>query len=110
MKPVIKIWCLPHDQKEEDYRKLHQAVVAAAIEADVGIKSQNDMVVLMPRDLMEYGLGQEIIIEIGFVELKHLGLIDSITKAVKILYPKAWVQGELLTRDKDGNLFLFRNR
>lgn len=94
MKPVIKIWCLPHDQTEDDYKKLHQAVVAAVVKANVGIKNQNDMVVLMPKDLMDYGLGEEIIVEIDCVGEDQCGMLSPVLDAVKSLYPKAHVQGK----------------
>lgn len=64
--PVIKVWCLPSGQTEDDLNRLHQAIVAAVVSIrELGLKDQNDMTCLFPPDLMKYGLGEEIIVEIG---------------------------------------------
>ena len=61
----IKVWCLPIDQSEEDLNSLHQAIVKSVVSvSETETKNENDMVCLFPADLMKYGLGQEIIIEI----------------------------------------------
>lgn len=98
MKPVIKVWCLPHDQSEEDYIKLHLAIVAAVISSNIGVNSQNDMIFLLPTDLMRKVLGEEILVEF---DLPHYhsecsDVLERVLDVVKGLYPKAYVQGRLL--------------
>ncbi len=66
MLPVIKVWCLPHGQDEAEYNQLHQKIVAAMVGiVELGLKSEADLCVLFPRDLMAYGLGAEIIVDIS---------------------------------------------
>lgn len=98
--PVIKVWCLPAGQDEAKLNLLHQAIVrvVTAIKA-LGLRDQNDMTCLFVPDLMSYGLGEEIIVEIGglFMKLERTpevrqSLAASVGKAVKKLYPEAKVE------------------
>ena len=51
---VIKVWCLPSDQSEDDLNRLHQAIVKAAVSVpELCLKGENDMVCLFPTDLMK---------------------------------------------------------
>ena len=62
--PVIKLWCLPL-LTEAKLRKLHQDIVRAVVSVtELGLKTQNDMTVLFPTDMMKYGLGEEVIVEV----------------------------------------------
>lgn len=94
---VIKVWCLP-TQKEEELRELHKAIVAAVVETNlIEVKNQNDMVVLFPSDLMKYGLGEEIIVEIGGLQRREgfsmsECLAERVGKAIQSSYPKARVE------------------
>lgn len=105
--PVIKAWCLPSGQTEEDLNVLHQSIVKAVVSvAELGIKSQNDITCLFPPDLMKYGLGEEIIIEVGGLYQKpertkkvRQRLARNIGEAVKELYPKARVECFITTFD-----------
>jgi len=64
--PVIKVWCLPSGQTKDDLNRLHKAIVAAVVSIrELGLQSENDMTCLFPPDLMKYGLGEEIIVEIS---------------------------------------------
>jgi len=106
MKPVIKVWCLPHEQSENDFVRLHRAIVGAVVSSKVnGVNGQDDMVVLMPTDLMKKGLGEEIIVEFDPANHSHakecLKALGAILDAIKRLYPKAYVQGKLLRPDAD---------
>lgn len=95
--PIIKVWCLPSGQKEDDLNRLHQAIVKAVTSVnELGLKDQNDMTCLFPPDLMKYGLGEEIIVEIGGLFQKperdqkvRYQLAENVGKAVSKLYPKA---------------------
>jgi len=95
--PVIKVWCLPSGQTEDDLNRLHQAIVKAVVSvSELGLKDQNDMTCLFPPDLMKYGLGEEIIIEIGGLFRKpertqeiRQRLAENVGRAVSGFYPKA---------------------
>jgi hypothetical protein len=64
-KLVIKVWCLPPDTSEEVLRHLHQDIVEAAVQIKaLNIKYESDMMTLFPSDMMEYGAGSEIYLEI----------------------------------------------
>jgi len=104
--PVIKVWCLPLGQSEESLNCLHQAIVTAAVSiVEIGLKDENGIICLFPSDLMEYGLGEEIVIEIGDLRRLRGRFYDNICKitvrdqfaeavgqAVKSLYPEARVE------------------
>jgi hypothetical protein len=63
--PTIKVWCLPADSNEEQLKKLHENLVKQmSYFKESGVESENDMLNLFPSDLMKYGLGSEIKIEI----------------------------------------------
>ena len=103
--PVIKVWCLPADQTEENLNRLHQAIVKAVISiSELGLKSEKEMTCLFVPDLMSYGLGEEIIIEIcGLYDKPERtdnvkqNLSESVGKSVKALYPNARVESFVST-------------
>jgi len=96
---VIKVWCLPN-AIEDKLNRLHKAIVGAVVPiSELGVKSENDMVCLFPADLMKYGLGQEIIVEIDGVPdvpRKNLTVREQLAgcvgKTVLALYPDARVE------------------
>ncbi|MDP3837105.1 MAG: hypothetical protein Q8Q67_03310 [bacterium] len=66
---------------------------------ELGLKSENEMTCLFVPDLMSYGLGEEVIVEIGGLydkpertEEVRQNLAESVGKSVKDLYPKARVE------------------
>ena len=62
--PVIKVWCLPQ-MTEEQLNKLHKNIVHAVVGiTELGLKDESDMTCLFPPDMMRYGLGEEIIVEV----------------------------------------------
>ncbi len=98
--PVIKVWCLPVGQDEVKLNFLHREIVKAvvAIKA-LGLRDQNDMTCLFVPDLMSYGLGEEIIVEIGGLFVKpertpeiRQALAASVGHAVSDFYPGAKVE------------------
>lgn len=98
-KPEVRISCLPL-QTEEEYQLLHRAVVAAMIQADIGVKSEDDMILLLPPDLMKKGLGQEVAIkyDLGNHEIgqgRRMIVNELVCTAVKCRYPLAHVQGRV---------------
>jgi len=98
--PVIKVWCLPADQTEEDLNRLHKSMVKAVTSvSELGLKTENDMTCLFVPDLMTYGLGGEIIVEISGLfeksertEEVRQRLAENVGKSVKRLYPKAKIE------------------
>ncbi len=105
---VIKLWCLPHDLPQERYRELHKAVVGAVVSVkELGLKDESDMVTLFPADLMIYGLGTEIVIEVTELwekpertdEVRNR-LSEKLVLAVKALFPDACVMCYITLFDK----------
>lgn len=103
--PVIKVWCLPKGQGEADLNRLHQAIVKAVVSvSELGLRDESDMTCLFPPDLMQYGLGEEIIVEISnlfekperTVEVLQR-LVTKVGEAVQTLYPKAMVECSVTT-------------
>lgn len=63
--PIIKVWCLPQ-LEEVELNGLHKDIVGAVTSVhEFGFKDENDMTCLFPSDMMKYGLGSEIIVEIS---------------------------------------------
>jgi len=84
---------------EEELKKLHKNIVATVTEVDrLGLKDENDMVCLFPADWMEYGLGNEIIIEVTLPESPEYGvfvqnmLASNLANAVYGMFPEASVE------------------
>ena len=97
--PVIKVWCLPQ-MTEEQMNKLHKNIVQAVVGiTELGLKDESDMTCLFPPDMMSYGLGEEIAIEVtGLFEgpgrTKTVGerLASALGETVCTIFPKAHVQ------------------
>ena len=95
--PVIKVWCLP--KIPEDWlRKLHKDIVYAVTNVkELGLSNENDMTCLF--DMMSYGLGEEIIIEVTGLFKKpertdevRLRLATELGRAVDAMFPNALVE------------------
>lgn len=88
--PVIKVWCLPKTE-EVELNLLHQSIVCAVINIEeIGVKDEKDITCLFPPDMMSYGLGSEIIVEVTGLnerpertEIVRQRLAESIGQAVK---------------------------
>ncbi len=94
---IIKVWCLPKES-EEELRRLHQSIVGAVLEdvPELGLKTERDMTVLFPADMMEYGLGTEIVVEASGLPSKFEPrvrdrLAEVLGRALKAQYPSAKV-------------------
>ena len=62
--PTIKVFCLPVLEQNE-LKSLHQNIVKVMSGFPrTGVRGEEDLLVLFPPDLMAYGLGQEIKVEI----------------------------------------------
>ena len=103
---VIKVWCLPSDQSEDDLNRLHQAIVKAAVSiSELCLRDENDMTCLFPADLMKYGLGEEIIVEIDDLpdisrsERVRIRLAECVGKSISALYPKARIECSVRSLD-----------
>lgn len=111
--PVIKVWCLPDQEGEHKLRILHQSIVAGVVAIpELGLQNQNDMTCLFPPDQMQYGLGEEIIVEVtGLFEKPERTpgvrnrLAQSIGERVKALYPKTMVEVFVYPFDQNINGF-----
>ncbi|MCA9354569.1 MAG: hypothetical protein KC877_03565 [Candidatus Kaiserbacteria bacterium] len=61
---MIKVWCLP-ESEEAKLNELHQGIVrAVASVPEIGVSDEKDITCLFPTDMMKYGLGTEIIVEV----------------------------------------------
>jgi len=94
---IIKVWCLPV-QSEEDFRNLHNKLVNALVGMKkLNLKGEKDMIVLFPADLMKYGLGEVIIVEVFGFDKELLIVENDVSQqvaeelglAVSALYPEA---------------------
>lgn len=97
---VIKVWCLPAEQTEEELHRLHESLVAIIVSyPELGVAGESGMLNLFPSDRMHYGLGSEIFVEVSCLfdsprlndEVLNL-LAEDLGKTVKGFYPAARVQ------------------
>lgn len=110
--PVIRVNCLP-EQTEDQMRNLHQKIVAAVTSiSELGLKSQNDMTCLFPGDMMKYGLGEEIVVEVFglFIERERTiavrtRLAEAIGKAIHDLFPESMVEVFVIPFDQFAEAF-----
>ena len=113
---VIKVWCLPR-LTEKQLNGLHRNIVAAVASVEeLDLKNETEMVCLFPSDMMSYGLGEEIFIEvIGFFKRPVRGnegvfrnLAESLGKAVGMLFPNSVV--DCIVRQVDPREGYWSNR
>jgi hypothetical protein len=96
---VVKVWCLPQ-MAEEKLRKLHRNIVrAVAYVKALGVQNETQMICLFPQDMMRYGLGEEIVIEVTghdryqlHRELITRPLANSLGGAVRKMFPHAHIE------------------
>ena len=71
-KMIVKVWCLA-EKEEAELKEIHKSIVSVLTgRKRIGVRNQRDLLVLFPPDLMSYGLGSEILIEVTFIqELRH---------------------------------------
>jgi hypothetical protein len=115
--PVIKVWCLPAGQTEEDLNTLHKTIVKAVVGVEeLGLKDETNMTNLFPPDQMQYGLGSEIVVEVSGLfakpertfAIKQL-LASSLGRAINDLYPDAKVEVFVSTFNQDQDAFWVSN-
>lgn len=95
----IKTYCLP-EMEQDKLLELHQAIVAVIVKIqELGIKDENGMCNLFPEDLMKYGLGTEIPIEISGIYCTK-SVRDKVARevgtVVKTMFPAANVDCEFI--------------
>jgi hypothetical protein len=70
--------------EEDKLNDLHQAIVGAvSCVTELGLKDENDMTTLFPSDLMKYGLGTDIIVEITGLDDKPERTHDVLKRLAK---------------------------
>lgn len=95
---TVKNWCLPGDLSQDRLEELHNAIVAAVISVpETNITRERDMLNLFPPDMMSYGLGQEIRIEITDLPCKLLKAVRDrlatvVGEAVQKLFTEARIK------------------
>ena len=95
---TIKIWCLPQ-MKEAKLRNVHLTLVSLATSMkELPCTNERDLLVLFPSDLMTYGLGTEILVEISGLEkderqdwLFREKVAEKFGQAILQLFPQARV-------------------
>ena len=94
---LIKVWCLPR-MKEKQLNELHEHIVAAVVGIkELDLRDGGDMVCLFPSDMMLYGLGDEIIVEVTGLfnkqppEVIQAKLAKTLGKTVQKMFPQARV-------------------
>jgi hypothetical protein len=110
--PQITLWCLP-ELSEEQLRELHRKVVAAAVSIkELGLKDEKDFLTVFPTDMMAYGLGTEIMVQVSELwdkpertpEVRNR-LAEALGVAVKEMFPAALVAARIdppFSPERDG--------
>lgn len=97
--PVIKIWCLPKS-KERKLNQIFEDIVSAVEDVtELDLKGRDSMTILFPPDMMKFGLGTVIIIEVTGLFRKpertkavRNRLAEKLGNALKRHFPKATVE------------------
>ena len=97
--PVIKVWCLPKCS-ERKLNQIFERIVSVTVGVrELGLKDKHSMTVLFPPDMMKFGLGTEIIVEVTGLFIKperteevRNRLAERLGKTLKELFPKAMVE------------------
>lgn len=104
--PIIKVWCLPENVTERGFHELLEGIVAAVVGVpELGLRDE-DMTILFPPDRVKWGLGEEIIVEIGGLFIKpertkgvRNRLAQRVGEAVKSHFPNAYIECFVQTFD-----------
>jgi hypothetical protein len=102
VKPIIKVYLLPATWGEADYHRYFKELLRAACSVNsLRVRSENDFLVLFPKDAMAYGVGTEIVIEIDVPAHFMLDVdnedeaVSAIFKVTQDLLPDAYIQCKL---------------
>jgi len=98
VKPVIKVWCLPKSSERKLNQLFESIVQTMESFPELGLKGKDSMIVLFPPDMMKFGLGTEIVIEVTNLFLRTVTvdirdrLAQKLGMRLKKFFPKAMVQ------------------
>jgi len=104
MKPVIKIFGLPQGEATSYYDGLRREIIEAIVARKVGIIDEDGVMIFMPMDPVIHTLCENILVEIGFAEVRHGRMLDAVLSVMKEVHPKAYRQGSITFRDVHGEL------
>lgn len=99
MQHVVKLYCLP-ETKEGDLRNLHRRILECMGTLKIGVRNEDDLLVLFVPDMMKFGLGDEILVEIDLFddprlnidEWKRQSVAHQVGLVVKRHFPSSTVQ------------------
>jgi len=98
---IVRVSCLPGNLTEDYLRFLHQKIVGVSVKA-YGIRDETSMLALFPKDMMTYGLGTEIFVEVIILKasediwgVRASQLRTELVKMISGEFPKAAVIGLL---------------
>lgn len=101
-KPVITAYLLPGHWSEKDYNQYFKELLRAARSVpSLRVQSEQDFIVLFPKDLMVYGVGTEIVINVDVPAHFMLGdgqadeAVSAIFQVTQDLLPDAYIQCRL---------------
>lgn len=107
--PTVKIWCLPWDITQDQLLVLHNGIVKVmASISETGVDNERDMLNLFSPDLMTYGLGSEIKVELKDIlqynDIVRVKLPSHIGEFIVKMFPGAHVfcRVEFCNSDKKG--------
>jgi hypothetical protein len=110
---VIKVWCLPQPSQSR-LRKVYESLVRA-VKAVPELGKDPDMLVLMPSDLMKYGLGEEILIEVtGLPASRKINrevrnrLANHVGRALYEFYPLVQIEARVFATHQDEGHWHYR--
>jgi hypothetical protein len=94
--PTVKTWCLPSGLDEEKLMEIYKGISKIIVEfPEIGIKDEKLILCLFPKDLMTYGLGEEIKVEITDLIDCEKEVLDRLASEVgefmKKIFPQAKV-------------------
>jgi len=87
--PVIKVWCLPETSETKLNELYNEIVKALRTVEELGIKNSNGITCLFPTDMMKFGIGKEIIVEVT-------GLFDKPERTEKVRQELAEKLGQVV--------------
>lgn len=101
-KPVIKVYLLPAEWGEEELQRCFYALLAGAQSVNcLKVETEDDFIVVFPKDAMMKGLGTEILVEVDvpasllgtyFTQDKENEIASTFFEVMRRLLPEAHIQ------------------